>query len=115
MSSSEIHVTPVKTYLAVGITLLILTAITVGASFIDFGPYNVTIALIIASVKALLVAFFFMHLFWDNKIYLVIFAASLLFLTIFFTFTMFDTMTRGAIYKEKANPIKPDAHIYQVK
>ena len=115
MSENHPHITPIKMYLAVGIALLVLTGITVGASFIDFGAYNVTIALIIASIKALLVAFFFMHLFWDNKIYLVIFAASLLFLTIFLTFSMFDTMTRGAIYEETAHPINPSAPIYQNK
>lgn len=115
MSADKIHVTPIRTYLAVGISLIILTGITVGASFIDFGPYNVAIALAIASVKALLVAFFFMHLFWDNKIYLIIFGASLLFLTIFLTLSMFDTMTRGAIYDEKAHPINPQAPIYQNK
>jgi len=112
MSKENVHITPVRTYLAVGITLLVLTGVTIGASFIDFGPYNVTIALAIASVKALLVAFFFMHLFWDNKIYLVIFAASLLFFTIFLTFSMFDTTTRGSIYPEKAEPINSQAPIY---
>ncbi len=115
MTENHPHITPIKVYLAVGISLLILTGVTVGVSFIDFGPYNVTIALIIASVKALLVAFFFMHLFWDNKIYLIVFAASLLFLTIFLTFAMFDTMNRGSIYEEKANPINPQAPIYQNK
>ena len=115
MSQNHPHITPIKLYLAVGAILLILTAITVGTSFIDFGPYNVTIALVIASIKALLVALFFMHLFWDNKIYLIIFAASLFFLTVFLTFTMFDTMTRGAIYEEKAKPINSEAPIYQTK
>jgi len=115
MSKHDVHITPVKTYLYVGISLLLLTGLTVGASFIDFGPFNVTIALLIASVKALLVALFFMHLFWDNKIYLIVFAASLLFFTIFLTFSMFDTTTRGAIYEEKAKPIKREAPIYQNK
>jgi len=115
MSQNHPHIIPIKTYLTVGAALLVLTAITVGASFIDFGPYNVTIALIIASIKALLVAFFFMHLFWDNKIYLIIFGASLFFLTLFLTLTMFDTMTRGAIYEEKAKPINSEAPIYQNK
>jgi cytochrome c oxidase subunit 4 len=115
MNKNEVHITPIKTYLAVGIALMILTGITVGASFINFGPYNVTIALVIASIKALLVALFFMHLFWDNKIYLIIFAASLLFFTIFLTFSMFDTMTRGAIYEEQAKPIKSEAPFYQKK
>jgi cytochrome c oxidase subunit 4 len=107
------HITPVKVYIAVGLALLVMTAITVAVSFIDLGPYNITIALLIASIKALLVAFFFMHLFWDNKLYLIIFAGSLLFLTIFLTLTMFDTETRGSIYEEKAKPIKSEAPIYQ--
>jgi len=112
MAQNNIHITPIKTYLAVGFGLLVLTAITVGASFINFGTFNVTIALTIASIKAVLVAFFFMHLFWDNKLYLIVFFASLLFLTIFLTFTMFDTTQRGAIYEEKAKPIRNEAPIY---
>ena len=39
----------VKTLLA----LLFLTVITVGASYIDFGPGNIVIALFIASIKAI--------------------------------------------------------------
>jgi cytochrome c oxidase subunit 4 len=112
MKAHTEHITPVKVYLAVGISLLILTIITVAVSFIDLGPYNITVALIIASIKALLVAFFFMHIFWDNKLYLIIFAGSLLFLTIFLTLTMFDTETRGSIYEEKARPINSEAPIY---
>ena len=115
MSDYKNHVTPIKVYIAVAIALLLLTGITVTASFIDFGAFNVTIALAIASIKALLVAFFFMHLLWDNKLYLIIFAASLLFLTIFLTFTMFDTTTRDAIYIEKAKPINPESAIYKQK
>jgi len=112
MAQNKLHVIPIKTYLVVGFGLMVLTALTIGASFIHFGAFNVTIALAIASIKALLVAFFFMHLFWDNKLYLIIFAASLLFLTIFLTFTMFDTTQRGAIYEEKAQPIRSEASIY---
>ena len=92
---------------------MILTVLTVSVSFIDLGPYNISVALLIASVKALLVAFFFMHLFYDNKIYLIIFAMALLFLTIFLTLTMFDTSTRGAIDKDKEQPINKEATIYQ--
>jgi cytochrome c oxidase subunit 4 len=113
MTQHAEHITPVKVYIAVGISLLILTGLTVTISFIDLGPYNITIALIIASIKALLVAFFFMHIFWDNKLYLVIFSGALLFLTIFLTLTMFDTETRGSIDEQKAKPIKSEAPIYQ--
>ena len=113
MAGQKVHITPIKTYLAIAATLMILTIVTVAISFIDLGPYNVTVALAIASIKALLVAFFFMHLFYDNKIYLIIFGMGLLFLTIFLTLTMFDTTTRGAIDKNKADPINKEATIYQ--
>ena len=83
MKKEQAHITPIRTYVGVAAALITMTGLTVAISFIDLGPFNITVALLIASVKALLVAFFFMHLFWDNKIYLVLFSAGLLFLTIF--------------------------------
>jgi len=64
------HISPTNTYIYVGIALLILTAITVAASYIDFGnmAINITIALIIATVKAMLVLLYFMHLKYENKL-----------------------------------------------
>ena len=112
-NTNGIHITPVKTYLLITALLMGLTVITVAVSFVDLGALNITVALIIASVKALLVAFFFMHLFYDNKIYLVVFGLALVFLTIFLTFTMFDTSTRGAIDKAKAGPINKEAPMYR--
>ena len=55
--------------------LLVLTVVTVGASTIDFGSgmTNVIIAMLIASIKASLVALFFMHLRWDKPINAIIF------------------------------------------
>lgn len=111
MENSKIHVIPLKTYLAVATALIFMTGVTVGVSFIDLGALNITVALVIASIKALLVAFFFMHLIWDNKLYLVIFSAGLLFLTIFLTLTMFDTATRGSINEESKGPIKLESVI----
>lgn len=113
MTEKKVHITPVKTYLAVAVALFFLTAITVSVSFVDLGALNITVALAIASVKALLVAFFFMHLFYDNKLYLLVFAGALFFLTIFITLTMFDTSYRGEIYREKAKPIEAKAKIYE--
>ncbi len=113
MDGHKTHITPIKTYITIAVLLMILTVVTVAVSFVDLGPYNVSIALAIASVKALLVAFIFMHLFYDNKLYLIIFAMALLFLTIFLTLTMFDTSTRGSISPDKENPINKEATIYQ--
>ena len=52
---------------------MVLLVVTVGAARINFGPLNVAIALTIASVKAALVALYFMHLKFEGKlIYLIL-------------------------------------------
>ena len=107
------HVIPLKVYLAVAAVLMVLTAVTVGVSFIHLGGWNAIVAVGIASIKALLVAFIFMHLWYDKKIYLVIFSVALLFLTVFIALTMFDTLRRGDIYTITDQPIEKDAVIYK--
>src|ERR1700691_1925366 len=80
----------IRTYLIIGLALMLGTALTVWASLIDFGSreYNIAIALIIASAKGFLVAGFFMHLISEKKmIYSVLsftafFFTGLLFLTL---------------------------------
>jgi|GEM_PF-703609 len=112
-SKKGTHILPLKLYLGVGIALLVLTATTVTIAQIPLGPYNLVVAMCIATIKALLVAFFFMHLWFDNKFYLVIFGTAIAFLGIFIMLTMFDTMRRGDIYQEVAKPFQPEAVIYE--
>ncbi len=81
-------------YLRILILLLILTGITVGASYIDFGTGNVAIALFIASIKAILVALFFMHLKDDKPVNGIIAMAGFIFLGIFLLFDLIDFNTR---------------------
>jgi cytochrome c oxidase subunit 4 len=107
------HVIPLRTYLAVGIALLILTAVTVSVSTINLGGWNAIVAVGIASVKATLVAFIFMHLLYDRKIFLVIFLTAITFLTAFLALTMFDTLSRGQIYSITEKPIHDKAAIYR--
>jgi cytochrome c oxidase subunit 4 len=112
-SDHQIHVIPLKIYLGVAAALLFLTAITIWVSFIHLGGFNIVAALLIASVKGTLVALFFMHLKYDNKLFAVIFAISLLFVSVFIILTMFDTLQRGQIYEQRANPIIKNTTIYQ--
>jgi len=112
MSSSH-HIIPLKTYLGVFAALLALTVITVGVSFIDLGGFNVVVALLVAGVKASLVAMFFMHLLYDNKLNLAIFLTSITFLVIFITFILFDTMRRDDIYDVESKVIHPQGVIYK--
>ena len=62
------HVVPFRVYVSVLISLLILTVATVAVSRVDFGSFNVVIAMVVASIKAALVAMFFMHLKFESKI-----------------------------------------------
>lgn len=89
------HVLPLKIYITTWLALLVLTVVTVGASYVDLGAANLAIAVLIATVKAGVVALIFMHLKWDHKFHTLIFASSLIFLGIFIGFTMFDTNNRG--------------------
>jgi cytochrome c oxidase subunit 4 len=80
----------VKRYLFVFYALLFGTAVTVAASYIPFGhrSINIAVALFIASVKAFLVAGYFMHLISEKKmIYSVLaftgfFFAGMMYLTV---------------------------------
>lgn len=105
------HVLPLKVYMAVATALLVLTVITVVVAQFHFGEFNLIIAMVVAAVKATLVALYFMHLRYDSRIYSLVFVGSLIFLAIFIGFTMLDTLRRDDIYKEVAHPLQ-DAKIY---
>jgi cytochrome c oxidase subunit IV len=54
------HITPPIVYVTIFLTLLVFTALTVGASYIEMGLWNPVVALAIGVVKASLVVLFFM-------------------------------------------------------
>lgn len=68
-SSPEEIKKAVRTYLFIGLALIVGTGLTVWASFIHFGSnaWNIAVALIIASVKSFLVAGYFMHLLSEKR------------------------------------------------
>lgn len=96
--SNHHHILPTRTAVTIGVILLCLTAITVEVAHIDLGPLNFFVAMAVASVKALLVALFFMNLWFDRKENAVIFGTSFLFLTIFIVLTATDLFFRGDVY-----------------
>lgn len=88
------HIIPLKVYYAVLALLLVLTFITVAAAQVDFGAWNTLIAMAIASVKAGFVLAFFMHLKYDDKLYLVCFGTGVFFLIVLYLFSWLDLATR---------------------
>jgi cytochrome c oxidase subunit 4 len=101
------HVTPLSVYMKTFGALVALTIITVAASRVHLGSaVNLAVALIIATIKASVVAAMFMHLAFDHKFHTIIFVSSVVFLGVFVSFTMFDTEARGeADHLEKNRPV----------
>lgn len=89
------HILSNKMGLRVLIALLVLTFVTVVASRIDFGAFNFPIAMLIATVKALMVVLIFMGLKYDDNENRVIFFSSFVFVAIFILLTAADIFTRG--------------------
>jgi len=84
-----------RIYVAILFALLLGTALTVWASFVDLGVWNPVIALAIATTKALLVVLFFMHVKYSpNLTKLSIVAGIFLFLTLI-SMTLADYISRA--------------------
>jgi cytochrome c oxidase subunit IV len=94
-SADHTNALPVSTCIAVYVALLALTAITVGAAFLDMSFLNTPVALGIASAKALLVMYFFMELRHSDKLNWVVMGSGFVFLAIMIMLTMSDMVSRG--------------------
>ncbi len=77
-----------RPYLAVWAALLALTGITVYVAGIDLGRYGIIVNILIASVKASLVVYIFMHLKHESRMLkaMLFFVLSTLTVTIVLTF-----------------------------
>ena len=91
---SEHVITPVKTYVATFVALLILTAITYLVATQDFGWLNTPIALGVAFLKATLVVVYFMGLRYNTPLTKTVAIAGLFSLFILFGLTLNDYLTR---------------------
>jgi cytochrome c oxidase subunit 4 len=89
------HVVPLKTNIAVWLTLMVLTGVTAGVSFIDLGPFNTVVALVIATCKALLVVLIFMHVKYSSeRLVKVVVISALFFLLLLLGLSLADYTTR---------------------
>jgi cytochrome c oxidase subunit 4 len=90
----HIHVTPMWIYIAVFLALAAGTLLTWWVSTIDLGWMNTPIALLIATIKAVLVILFFMHVIHSTHLTWVVVIASFLWLGVLFVLTFADYLTR---------------------
>jgi cytochrome c oxidase subunit IV len=91
----EHHITPLPVYFSVFAALAIGTLITWYASTINLGWANTPIALLIATIKAILVILFFMHVIYSTRLTWVVIVAAFLWLAVLFVLTFSDYLTRS--------------------
>ncbi len=90
MENEKHHIIPYRTYLLILAALLVMTAISVAATQIDFGTLTVTVAVSLAAVKTALVLFFFMHLKFDEPIYTIMAGAVFMLIVVVILITFLD-------------------------
>jgi cytochrome c oxidase subunit IV len=90
------HIAPRKMYVLIFVLLILLTALTTRAAYVDLGPFNTVVALLIAALKATLVALFFMHLKWSSHLSRLAALAALFWLAILIALSLSDYLTRNS-------------------
>ena len=88
------HRIPYKVYVYVWLALVILTGITVSASYTHLGHVAIFTALLIATVKGTLLLLYFMHIRFEKPIFLAMILAVLLTYSIFVGLTFTDYLYR---------------------
>ncbi len=74
------------------VALLILTWVTVAATWFQLGTLNLWIAMAIATLKGTLVALYFMHLRYEKPFNAIILISALAFVLLFIGITLQDTV-----------------------
>ena len=89
------HPMPVWMLLAVFFSLVFLTVLTVVMSELTevlmIGQWELWVSMGIATIKAMLVIFFFMHVLYDKALNKMLFFSSFLFAALFIALTLLDT------------------------
>jgi cytochrome c oxidase subunit 4 len=102
------HIVPPKVYVGIFLSLMVLTAATVGAAYVNLGALNIVVALAIASVKATLVVLYFMHARYSPKRTQLVIVCAVFWLAIMLALTLSDYSTRD---KEVASNAKANVII----
>jgi len=91
---TEHHIISNGTFILVWVGLLVLTAITVGASVYFPGNIGVAVAMIVTPIKAALILMYFMHLKYEKKVFVIMFLAAMSIFGVFLGLTFIDYLFR---------------------
>jgi cytochrome c oxidase subunit IV len=102
------HVSPVSLYITIFAALMVLTAATVGAAFINLGSFNFPVAMVIAAFKATLVVWFFMHVKYQSHLMKLTLATGLFFLALLLGMMLIDYTSKSfvpALVQPQTDPL----------
>ncbi len=88
------HIVGTKTFMLVWIALLILTGLTIKAAQLRMGEWSMVANIVIASTKASLVLWFFMHLKYEKRIFKLLLFVPIITISIIIGLTFFDIWYR---------------------
>ncbi|HWF43985.1 MAG TPA: cytochrome C oxidase subunit IV family protein [Candidatus Kapabacteria bacterium] len=89
------HIVEKSIYYKIFGALLVGTALTVGAAFVNLHNFNIVAALVIAGIKASLVILFFMHVKYSTRLTKLFVAVGFIWLFIMIGITMTDYLSRA--------------------
>jgi cytochrome c oxidase subunit 4 len=89
------HIVTKKQYALIFAILMLLTLATTAVGMINLGRLNVVVALVIATIKALLVVLFFMHIYWSSKLNKLVVVSGVVWLALLLWLTLTDIFSRG--------------------
>jgi cytochrome c oxidase subunit 4 len=84
-----------RTYLVTGLALLGLLALTMVVAYVNLGPFNTSVAMLISLAKGALIVLFFMHLRYSRPILWVFAGAGFFWLAIMLALALSDYLSRG--------------------
>lgn len=83
-----------RTYLLVWVALLGLTGLTIEAAHLRLGEWSMVANIAIASTKAILVLWFFMHLKYEKRLFKLLLFVPVITISIIIVLTFFDIWYR---------------------
>jgi cytochrome c oxidase subunit IV len=89
------HISSIQINIAVFVALNLLLFATVGAAYLPLGDWHFVIAMALATVKAVLIVLYFMHVKYSHRLTAIICAASFLWLGIMVALTLTDYLSRA--------------------
>ena len=89
------HIVSPIVYLTIVGILLVMTGLTVAASYVEMGMFNPIVALAIAAFKMILVVLFFMHVKYSTKLTKLTVSAGVFTFLVLVGMTLSDYWTRA--------------------